>query len=159
MLRIKNLIVLVLTICFVFSVSQAQTRRPSRFLIPEGYAGWVRIDFRVANAPPLPIEDGHYLFKIPNSGRLETSSDLEGGTATDQFFLYSGDKRTELEFSGDEIINEIWGFSYDRKEVRVANSEKRKVVAEYQYFFVGTEDEYIEYGRIIGNVRKKENKN
>jgi len=32
-------------------------RRPERFLIPAGYSGWVRVDFRQKNAPPLPMED------------------------------------------------------------------------------------------------------
>jgi hypothetical protein len=27
-------------------------RPPSRFLIPSGYVGWVRVEYGVANAPP-----------------------------------------------------------------------------------------------------------
>ena len=33
-------------------------RPPERFLIPAGYSGWVRVDFRQKDAPPLPMEDG-----------------------------------------------------------------------------------------------------
>src|ERR1700681_1597540 len=32
-------------------------RPPERFLIPAGYSGWVRVDFRQKDAPPLPMED------------------------------------------------------------------------------------------------------
>ena len=44
---------------------QEKERRPSRYLIPDGYVGWVRINFNVKDALPVSFEDGHYLFKFP----------------------------------------------------------------------------------------------
>lgn len=44
-----------------------EKRRPSRYLIPDGYVGWVRIDYKIKEAPALPIEDGFYLKKLPRT--------------------------------------------------------------------------------------------
>lgn len=79
--------VLILSGILAFGACQRKERRPSRYLIPEGYVGWIRIDFKVKDAPALAIEDNHYLFIIPASGHLETSSDLEyGWSSKDDFY-------------------------------------------------------------------------
>src|SRR5205814_9601725 len=49
-------------------------RPPSRFLIPSGYVGWVRVDYRVATAPPLPREGKYLLVKVARDGSLQTST-------------------------------------------------------------------------------------
>src|SRR5262249_13798759 len=42
-------------------------RRPSsRFLIPSGYVGWARVEYRVANASPLPREGKYQLVHLDN---------------------------------------------------------------------------------------------
>lgn len=64
-------------------------RRPDRYLIPDGFVGWVRIDYEVEGAPELPIEDGFYLLRIPASGHLETSSSLGTGWASDEYYYLS----------------------------------------------------------------------
>lgn len=59
--------------------SNGQTRTlPYRFLIPEGYVGWIRVDFDVSGAPRLPIEDGFYIFEFPESGRLQDFVERRG---------------------------------------------------------------------------------
>jgi hypothetical protein len=68
-------------------------RPPSRFLIPSRYVGWARIEYRVANTPPLPREGKHSLVHLDKNGSLPTSSDLPEGWARDQFFYYSGNSR------------------------------------------------------------------
>jgi len=84
-------LLLVLCLASTSALCQKQKRRPSRYLIPEGYVGWVRIDFNIVAAAPLPVEDGYLLFRFPASGRLQTSFDLEYGWALDQYYYYSGD--------------------------------------------------------------------
>src|SRR5271170_5359213 len=75
-------------------------RPPERFLIPAGYSGWVRIDFRQKGAPPLPTEDGRLLLKLDEHGALRTSSDPQSGHGRDDFFYYAGDRRTPLSNAG-----------------------------------------------------------
>ncbi len=69
---------------------------PQRFLIPAGYTGWVHLDFRQAEAPPLPFEAGRRLLKIAPDGTLRTSSDPPTGFERQDFYYYSGEQRTRL---------------------------------------------------------------
>jgi hypothetical protein len=168
MLNIKNFIALLIIIGLGFSVIQAQKRRPSRFLIPGGYVGWIRIDYKVDNASPLPIEDGHYLIKIPSSGLLKTSSVFEGGVATDEYFSYSYDLRKELVYFGDDSLQMIWDNYPYHKNTGVMGSDAREVVFTSYYLFAGTKEDFQcreyekkdeNYYPRVGNVeRKKENK-
>ena len=88
-------------------------RPPERFLIPAGYSGWVRVDFRHKDAPPLPMEDGRLLLKLDAQGTLQTSSDPQLGHGRDDFFYYSGDRRTQLSNAG-----------VDRKSTRLNSSHR-----------------------------------
>jgi hypothetical protein len=74
-----------------------QKALPYRFLIPEGYVGWIRVDFDVPGALELPVEDGYYIFKFSESGRLETSSSDIVESRRNQFFYYSGGLKYQLE--------------------------------------------------------------
>src|SRR3979490_1771182 len=75
-------------------------RPPERFLIPTGYSGWVRVDFRRKDAPPLPMEGGRRLLKLNADRALQTSSRPQLGHGRDDFFYYSGDRRTQLSNAG-----------------------------------------------------------
>src|ERR1035438_4511752 len=44
------------------------------WMIPEGYVGWLRLDYGVEGALPLPIEKGYYVVRFTRTGRLQTSS-------------------------------------------------------------------------------------
>src|SRR5262245_53191320 len=71
---------------------QTQRRLPYLFLIPEGYVGWIRVDFEVPGAPALPVEANFYTLKIPDTGRLQTSSrDIQEGWV-DSFVYYSTER-------------------------------------------------------------------
>src|ERR1700720_930593 len=92
--------VLAITLTNASALIHGQNQRkslPYRFLIPEGYVGWIRVDFDVPSAPELPIEDGYYIFKFSESGRLETSSNDIVESRRNQFFYYSGSLKYQLE--------------------------------------------------------------
>src|SRR5271169_6540326 len=70
--RTARIVVGAITVTLVICLSlwlranvRSSTRPVSRFLIPEGYTGWVRIEFEVLDAPPVPMEGGEYILKIP----------------------------------------------------------------------------------------------
>jgi hypothetical protein len=114
---------------------QQKTRQPSRYLIPDGYVGWVKIIFRKSDAPALPVEDGHYLLKIPPSGSLETSSEIEYGVASgDDYFYYCGDTRRKLESTGWGGGGMVWG-EYNGSS---GNNERTEL---HEGFFIGTEEQ------------------
>jgi hypothetical protein len=108
-------------------------RPPERFLIPAGYNGWVRINFRQKRAPPLTTEDGHLLLKLNAQGTLQTSSDPLQGHGKDDFFYYSGDHRTPLSNAGVCKGGMIWQI-----ETLVDESNSTP----FSHFFVGSEEQY-----------------
>jgi len=75
-------------------------RPPERYVIPAGFTGWTRIDFRKPGAPRLPIEDGHLLLRLDALGRLATSSDPQLGHGKDQFFAASSTGLQPLPYVG-----------------------------------------------------------
>ncbi len=120
-------------------------RRSSRFLIPEGYVGWVRVEFQVNGASPLPVEGGEYLFKFPPSGLLRTSSSEEYGWAKDHYFYYSEKGARVLPDTPPGGGGLIWGKINGEKS---GSQGKRK----YEEFFVGTEHQFGEQTRGEQNV-------
>ncbi len=107
-------------------------RPPSRFLIPSGYKGWVRIEYRVAGAPPLTRESKYLLVPLTNDGSLKTSSDLPEGWGHDQFFYVSEGQRKQLSNAGWCKGGMIWN------EVTGGDEHSQKFLK----FFVGTEDQF-----------------
>ena len=113
--------------------AQNSTHRSSRFLIPEGYTGWVRIEFEVEGAPTLPMEGGQYVLKIPSGGVLRTSSAEQYGWAKDHYYYYSAQGVRALPDSGPSEL--IWGKINGEES---GASGKRK----YEEFFVGNSQQF-----------------
>ena len=108
-------------------------RPPERFLIPAGFSGWARINFRQKNAPPLPTEAGRVLLKLNAQGTLQTSADPLVGHGKDDFYYYSGDQRTPLSNAGVCKGGMIW---------QVETMVDEPTSTPFVRFFVGTEDQY-----------------
>lgn len=83
-------------------------RRSARFLVPEGYVGWVRVEFQSSGAPPVPVENGEYVFQIPPSGLLKTSSSEQYGWAKDRYY-YDSRNGVQALPDGSRDQNLIWG--------------------------------------------------
>jgi hypothetical protein len=108
-------------------------RPPERFLIPAGYSGWVRVDFRQKDAPRLPVEDGRLLLKLNAQGRLRTSSDPLAGHGKDDFFYYSSDRRTPLSNVGMCKGGMVW---------QIETMVDEPTSTPFERFFVGNEGQY-----------------
>jgi hypothetical protein len=108
-------------------------RPPERFLIPAGYRGWARVDFRQKGVPPLPMEDGRLLLMLTEKGTLRTSSDPLSGHGRDDFFYYSGDRRTLLSNAGVCKGGMVW---------QVETMVDEPTSTPFVRFYVGTEDQY-----------------
>jgi hypothetical protein len=111
-------------------------RPPSRFLIPSGYVGWVRVEYRVAGALPLPREGKYVVVRVGRDGTARTSSDLPEGWARDQFFSYSGNQRQTLSNAGWCKGGMIWGEVIDHSSGESGGSSFLRK------FFVGSEDQF-----------------
>jgi hypothetical protein len=114
------------------------TRPASRFLIPEGYTGWVRIEFEIKDAPSLPMEGGEYVIKIPPDGKLRTSSPEQYGWANDHYYYYSAQGERALPDSGPSEF--IWG-KLNAEASGAAGQRK------YEEFFVGSAQQFKQQGR------------
>jgi hypothetical protein len=131
-----SLATLALAIALVmwFTMSPRDTTpRTFRFLIPEGFSGWVRVDFEVSGAPALLSEAGQTVLKIPATGVLRTSSPEQYGWAKDRYYFSSNAGSRPLPDSGSGRL--IWGKINGEA---IGSSGKRK----YEEFFVGTSQEY-----------------
>jgi hypothetical protein len=128
----RRLLVVIATIAV--SISACNTRRPARFLIPDGFKGWVKIDFQTPNNKPLPVEDGRWLFNLDSAGHLQTSSPLDGGIAADDFYYVSSGRRTPLRQTESCQGGSIWGLAI--------GSDSNSNRADREWFFVGSEAEY-----------------
>ena len=83
-------------------------RHPTKYFIPEGYVGWVKINHG-EKADPLQLSNGKYICRIPASGVLDTSSNVEGGWAKDEYLYYSSaDVLRELPETGWGKGGMIW---------------------------------------------------
>jgi hypothetical protein len=116
------------------SVNPNSIPRSWRFLIPEGYRGWVRVEFEIPGAPPLPAEAGQTVLKIPPTGLLRTSSPEQYGWAKDDYVFYASGGLQPIPDSGAGKL--IWGKINNSEES--GSSGKRR----YEEFFVGTQQQF-----------------
>src|SRR6185503_12418382 len=54
-------------------LSGCSAKPAERFLLPDGYAGWVPVTFNVSDASRFPREDGFRLVTVPDTGKVSTS--------------------------------------------------------------------------------------
>jgi hypothetical protein len=133
----------------LFAQSIAST--PYRFLIPEGYVGWVRVDFDVPTAPPLTIEKGYYIFKFPKSGRLQTSSSDSVESRRNQFFYYSETDKYLIKAGGPlntRLVQEEFSGPGPGHPTPVPNR--------YRYIFIGPREVFEKHRALDTRLRPKE---
>jgi hypothetical protein len=130
--------VLLLSLLFGSISGRGQTAQTLHhyFLIPEGYVGWIRVDFEVPGAAPLPIENGFYILKFSDTGRFQTSShDILG--QEDEFIYYSTEEPylLKLKAAGPTELRMVHGqFSGP------GPGHKAPVPNPYRYYFIGPTD-------------------
>src|SRR5579864_6400695 len=138
--RPTRILILIATLVLVIALgvwfianTRSSTPRSLQFQIPEGYSGWVRVEFEIPGAPPLPQKAGQTLVKIPTSGALKTSSPEQYGWARDSYAFYSGAGVRSIPDSGAGRL--IWGKINGEAS---GPSGKRK----YEELFVGTQQQF-----------------
>lgn len=130
--------ILLMVLCLTWTTAMScQDRRSDLYLIPEGYVGWVRVDYGIKDAPPLPIEDGYYVVKFPATGHVRTSTRIEEGVAQDKYYYYSNGNRRLLD-TNDMIRSGFVG-SVEGEE------------GHHEYFFIGTEEQR----QMLGSAKDK----
>ena len=115
---------------------KANERTPSRYEIPEGYVGWVEIQYGISGTPAIPLKNKQLVFAVPASGLLKTSSSQQFGEAHDQYCYCVKDSCRELPNTGWGKGGMIWDESSGTFE------ETGKPEIRLEHFFVGKESEY-----------------
>lgn len=145
-----------LVACCLTLLSCGQWRRGETVLIPNGYAGWVTIEYNLPGAPALTQQNGHYLIAVDAQGKALTSTPMETGLGNDQYFYTDASgKRTELRLSGTGNNSAgsvmVQGVRYITVP-QLENQKPRQVKA----FFVGSESEYARASKsdkwLLGNT-------
>lgn len=125
------------------AVGQEDTRKHHyKYLVPMGYVGWLQVDFNVKGAPALPVEDGYYVIKIPDTGHLQTSTSDGHGILGDYYFYYCGDTRKRLDSKKSRETCRVWG------EVQSEGRDYEPAaegLTTSRVFFVGTKEAYLKY--------------
>jgi|SRR5882724_2867896 len=111
-----------------------KARTPCVYEIPEGFTGWVLIEFGRTNCQPLGKRDEKLVFQIGKDGRFCTSSALEFGWAKDAYF-YVGKSRTEIPSTMSGRGGMIWGGG-------TGSVQAGSVERAYETFYVGTEERF-----------------
>ena len=156
--RVTNRIVLLLVLCLLLSPGCMINRSKYKYLYPDGYIGWTRINFKKGAAMP-PIEDGAYIFKFTSVGELDISTEFKkvGSDYPNlEFYYYADDMQYKL----------IWPTSAGSVNVQKREDIERENYEESQHYqFVGSDEEYqIHSDRLrdkdgnprVGLVKKEE---
>jgi hypothetical protein len=104
--------------------------RPLAWRFPQGYRGWVVMNFQNSSCPPL-AKDGLYLvISVAASGRGCTSASFPEGWRYNQYeYVDSLGRQTKLRADGWRTDSMVWPFAVNRKKNE-------------WYLFVGTEPEF-----------------
>ena len=133
-----SVVLIVLYVALFGGCADADGKRsPYRYLIPDGYVGWVEMKFGIADAPELPVHEGFRIAKFPPAGVLKTSSKLQNGWAKDEYYYYKADAKEKLsEGYQTGLING------GATGLRGGDSHQSL------WFFVGTYDQYMKHGYV-----------
>lgn len=67
-------------------VSFPKDRRPDKFLVPQGYIGYLIIEHGVKGAAVTPVVNSHNLYRFSSTGRIKTSTPLDHRWGSDDYY-------------------------------------------------------------------------
>lgn len=85
-----NLLILIAVAAASLIVSCYRSRRAEIVLIPDGYVGWVKIEYAISGANPLAVFKKSYEVTVPPNGHVQTSSEMAPGLASDRYYYVDG---------------------------------------------------------------------
>lgn len=107
-----------------------------RYIVPEGYAGWVVVVFGQQGSAPLERKDGDYVYPIDSTGWLRTSSPMKPGSV--KLYYRAADGSVKPAPAGAALVNGGGTHGGSRSEAGGEQVELPTVVD----FYVGTEEQY-----------------
>lgn len=88
-------VALLLFITLLLGCQQDDQTAPRTFLIPEGYIGWVKVQFDEESAKNQPPSDGPYMvYNVNAKGMTKTSEQsIHEGWATNRYYYVNKDRK------------------------------------------------------------------
>ncbi|RIX51240.1 hypothetical protein D3P08_17380 [Paenibacillus nanensis] len=134
--KLAVLIIALLVVCIAAAVtlvlSAMEERVTHKYVIPQGFTGWVEVTYEQQGHPALKKEGRKWVYEIPTSGKLSTSSRNISGP---MLFYYADQDGRLTEFPTDiSIIHEVGASS--------GGSSSGEKYPEKVTFFVGTEEQW-----------------
>src|ERR1700693_288576 len=122
---------------------------PERWIISAGHVGWLRLDYSVKGAPPLPLEHGRYVVRMPLSGRMATSTVNEPSVDDNEYYVQDSAGLRKLYFGWPPVRGYAVQNAYGQGKVNAPAHvlEPARVNIEFECLFVGTRSEFSTNGR------------
>jgi hypothetical protein len=121
-----------------FAAGCVRHTTPCVYEFPDGYSGWVVIEYGKQGAPALPVVDGRRVIRLDETGYLATSTGQEFGILDDRF-VYIGSQRREFGGTSSAGGPRIW--ARRTGSFQETGSAKRG----FDMFFVGSDVQYKEH--------------
>jgi hypothetical protein len=137
--------VLLLATTFLFA-SCRRSPPPELWIIPKGFVGWLRLDYSVAGAPILPLENGRRVVRMPPEARLQTST-ADAGSIVDNRYAVDGPAgREQLPSFSLKLGNPPFGMqnAYTLSKGPIGS---RQIQLQHACVFVGTPNDFRTNGR------------
>jgi len=111
------IIVWILYLLMQAGTVEAPERTATRFILPAGFSGSVKVYYGVEGREPLPEQEGFRIVEVPPSGIVAISSEPLYGRALDQFVRLADDQTAEPETLGYHYVRDRKnGITGDNKE-------------------------------------------
>jgi hypothetical protein len=131
-------------LCAIAMMVACQSGHPAeKWVIPNGYVGWLRLDYSVKGTPELPTEHGRLLVRIPPSGRMQTSSLTIASLDRNEYYYEDSDGRHRLIFSWPRLAG--YAIQHVYRETH-ADPRARRLTAQFECVFVGTPSDFKNQG-------------
>ena len=129
-------VAVIFTVTIAAAIYTGKLARPISWRFPQGYRGWIVMEFQNSSCPPLAKEGVYLVIPISASGRGCTSSPIpEGWRYVRYESTNSRGERTKLRADGWNTNSLVWSIAVNR--------EKKE-----WYLFVGTQEELRRSGGI-----------
>lgn len=115
-----------------------------RWIIPAGYVGWLRLDYSVNGAPPLPLEHGRYVIRVPLSGRVATSTVNDPSVDNNEYYVQDSGGLRKLYFGWPPAPGYAVQNAYGQGHFRPSDNfpKQTRVKIEFECLFVGTRSDF-----------------
>lgn len=133
------ILVMVTVAAVIYGLRGTTNQTTHIYLLPQSYTGWVEITYNQPDSPELDREGDDYVYVIPDTGELRTSSSEKAGPMV-LYYVDEHGNRTEL------APGMVHAQGVTSGSLRQPDGTVREVTV--NRFFVGTEQEWQQHEAI-----------